>query len=74
VPRKIRQLIAELQRAGFVLAPHRGKGSHRVFKHPMSGMEVVLSGQTGDDAERYQERDVREALAAIREIDQDREV
>lgn len=65
MPRKIRQLIADLKKAGFVLAPHRGKGSHRVFKHLMSGAEVVLSGQTGDDAERYQERDVREAIAEV---------
>lgn len=32
VPRKIRQLVAELERAGF-LRVHGGKGSHRKFVH-----------------------------------------
>lgn len=73
MPRKIRQLIADLQKAGFVIVPHRGKGSHRVFKHRISGTEVVLSGQTGDDAERYQERDVREAIAEVILSKQDQE-
>ena len=32
MPRKIRELISELRKAGFVL--DRQKGSHRQFKHP----------------------------------------
>lgn len=62
VPRKIRELRAELERAGFV--DRGGKGSHRKFRHP-SGAQVVLSGQSGDDAHRYQERLVKEALHQI---------
>lgn len=57
VPRKIRQLIADLERAGFSRISG-GKGSHRKFKH--AGFEgfVLISGQEGDDAQRYQERQV----------------
>jgi len=34
-----------------------GKGSHRNFLHP-KGMRVTLSGNLGDDARRYQEKEV----------------
>jgi predicted RNA binding protein YcfA (HicA-like mRNA interferase family) len=33
VPRKIRQLVSDLELAGFYLVPG-GKGSHRKFRHP----------------------------------------
>jgi hypothetical protein len=53
-------------RAGFLLEPGRGKGGHRGFFHPdVPGARVILSGQRGDDAKRYQEQDVRDAIAAI---------
>lgn len=64
VPRKIRQLVADLEQAGFVLVPG-GKGSHRKFRHPKLPGAVILSGQSGDDAKHYQEKQV---LNAIREI------
>lgn len=64
MPRKVRQLIADLERAGFV--NRGGKGSHRNFTHP-KGVRVTLSGAPGDDALHYQERDVRRALAAVKE-------
>ena len=44
-----------LERVGFV--DRGGKGSHRNFLHP-SGIRVTLSGRPGDDAKRYQEREV----------------
>jgi predicted RNA binding protein YcfA (HicA-like mRNA interferase family) len=62
--RKVRQLIADLARAGF--ADRGGKGSHRNFTHS-KGVRVTLSGSPGDDAKHYQERDVRRALDAVRE-------
>jgi predicted RNA binding protein YcfA (HicA-like mRNA interferase family) len=61
VPRKIRQLVADLERAGFVVVPG-GKGSHRKFRHPKSPGSVILSGHDGDDAKRYQEKQVRNAV------------
>lgn len=68
MPRKIRQLKADLRRAGFVAEPKRGKGSHTVWVHEHEpGITVVLAGQDGDDAKLYQERDVRNAIARSEE-------
>jgi predicted RNA binding protein YcfA (HicA-like mRNA interferase family) len=61
MPRKIRQLVSDLEKAGFVLVPG-GKGSHRKFRHPGLPGAVILSGQHGDDAHHYQERQVRNAI------------
>ena len=60
VPRKIRQLISELEKAGFV--NRGGKGSHRNFMHGESGVSLTLSGQPGADAKFYQEKDLKEAI------------
>jgi predicted RNA binding protein YcfA (HicA-like mRNA interferase family) len=59
VPRKIRQLIAELEKAGFV--NRGGKGSHRNYIHPR-GPRVTLSGKPGADAKHYQEKQVRQRI------------
>lgn len=64
MPRKVRQLIADLQRAGFV--DGGGKGSHRNFIHPQ-GMRVTLSGRPGNDALPYQERQVRQMIEQSRQ-------
>jgi predicted RNA binding protein YcfA (HicA-like mRNA interferase family) len=61
VPRKIRQLVAELEQAGFVLVLG-GKGSHRKFRHAKFPGSLILSGQSGEDAKHYQERQVRNAI------------
>ena len=47
--------MRDLEKAGFI--NRGGKGSHRNFKHP-SGSKITISGKLGDDAKRYQERDV----------------
>jgi predicted RNA binding protein YcfA (HicA-like mRNA interferase family) len=62
VPRKIRQLIADLEKHGFV--DRGGKGSHRNFLHP-SGVKITLSGVLGDDAKHYQERDLKRAFQKV---------
>ena len=64
MPRKVRQLMADLTRAGFT--GRGGKGSQRNFTHP-KGLRVTVSGHPGDDAKHYQERDVRRALDAVKE-------
>ena len=64
MPRKIRQLIADLESAGFVRTPG-GKGSHRKFRHPKFAGAVILSGQDGDDARFYQESQVRNAIREV---------
>jgi predicted RNA binding protein YcfA (HicA-like mRNA interferase family) len=55
VPRKIRQLIKELEQAGFI--NRGGKGSHRNLIHP-KGVAITISGKPGDDAKHYQEQEV----------------
>ncbi len=61
MPRKIRQLVSDLERAGFVLVPG-GKGSHRKFRHARFPGSVILSGKDGDDVHSYQEKHVRNAV------------
>lgn len=60
MPRKIRELIADLQAAGF--ENRGGKGSHRNFVHRRVVRLVTLSGRDSDDAKQYQERAVRKAI------------
>ena len=63
MPKKIRELVRSLKKAGFV--DRGGKGSHRNFTHP-SGAKITLSGKASDDAKRYQERDVEKALREVK--------
>jgi predicted RNA binding protein YcfA (HicA-like mRNA interferase family) len=63
MPRKIRELIRDMERAGFV--NRGGKGSHRNFEHP-KGVRTTLSGNEGDDAQRYQEREVQKVIEESR--------
>jgi predicted RNA binding protein YcfA (HicA-like mRNA interferase family) len=60
MPRKIRELIRDLEAAGF--SNRGGKGDHRNFVHPSVPKPVTLSGQAGDDAKHYQERAVKAAI------------
>jgi predicted RNA binding protein YcfA (HicA-like mRNA interferase family) len=64
MPRKIRQLVAELEQAGWRLVDG-GKGSHRKFAHPSSRNRVILSGQPGADALHYQEKLVKQAVREV---------
>jgi predicted RNA binding protein YcfA (HicA-like mRNA interferase family) len=59
MPRKVRELCRELEQAGFI--NRGGKGSHRNYEHP-TGLRVTVSGQPGDDAKPYQEREARRAI------------
>ena len=56
MPKKMSELMKELERAGFV--NRGGKGSHRNYEH-QTGVRVTLSGRSGDDAKRYQEHEVK---------------
>ncbi len=60
VPLKVRELVAELERAGFV--NRGGKGSHRKYVHPKVGKPITIAGALGDDAKRYQVRAVQLAI------------
>jgi predicted RNA binding protein YcfA (HicA-like mRNA interferase family) len=60
MPPKVRDLVAELERAGFV--NRGGKGSHRNYVHPKIGKPITIGGALGDDAKRYQVRAVQSAI------------
>ena len=60
MPRKIRDLIADLEAAGFI--NRGGKVSHRNFSHFRVPHPVTVSGKLGDDAKQYQEKAVRQAI------------
>jgi predicted RNA binding protein YcfA (HicA-like mRNA interferase family) len=64
VPRKIRQLVSDLEKAGFTRVSG-GKGSHRKFVHPKFRGFVLISGHDGDDAQHYQEKQLRNALRQV---------
>lgn len=69
VPRKLRELRADLRRAGF--AVDHQTGSHQVWKHALlHGMRANLAGSNGADARAYQEREVREALRKLAEAEE----
>ena len=61
MPKKIRPLIKDLEKAGFV--NRGGKGNHRNFLHS-KGIAITISGNPGDDAKHYQEK---ETLKKIKE-------
>ena len=64
MPPKIRELIADLECAGF--ENRGGKGSHRNFVHPDVSNPVTISGKLGDDAKQYQIRAVRKVLEELK--------
>lgn len=55
MPKKIRELIKMLEKAGFTL--DRCRGDHRQYKK--GGLLYTVSGKLGQDAQRYQEKDVK---------------
>jgi len=59
MPRRIRQLISDLEKAGFV--NRGGRGDHRNYEHP-HGQRVTVSGKLGTDAKPYQEREIKQAI------------
>lgn len=63
MPPKVRELIAQLEHAGFV--DRGGKGSYRNYVHPRLSKPITISGKLGDDAKQYQIRAVRSAIAEV---------
>lgn len=60
MPRKIKHLIKELEKAGFV--NRGGQGSRRNFVHPNVIKPITISGKMGADALSYQEQNVKKAI------------
>jgi hypothetical protein len=64
MPKKIRELKAMLAKAGFSRRP--GKRGHSVWEHPTRpALRVVVSGNDGHDARRYQEKQVKDAFREV---------
>jgi len=61
--RKLRQLIKDLEDAGFV--NQGGKGSHPNYLHE-KGVALTISGKLGDDAQPYQEKLVRQKIEEVK--------
>ncbi|MEO5714738.1 MAG: type II toxin-antitoxin system HicA family toxin [Luteolibacter sp.] len=64
MPRKIRDLLKDLRKAGFVLVSG-GKGSHRKFSAKDGQVVMIVPGRDGDDAKGYLERQVQEKINEI---------
>ena len=59
MPRKVRELINDLERAGFI--NRGGKGNHKNYEH-LKGIRVTISGKMGDDVKPYQEKEVKQRI------------
>ena len=68
MPQKVRQLKSILLTAGFTY--RSGKGSHTVWSHQSLDYSIILSGQNNADAQRYQEKDVRNALKDLARLEE----
>ncbi|MGB5592577.1 MAG: type II toxin-antitoxin system HicA family toxin [Crocosphaera sp.] len=68
MPKKIRELKSILLKAGF--SYRSGKGSHTVWSHPILPYSLTLSGKDGADADRYQEKDVKNALKDLDNLEE----
>jgi predicted RNA binding protein YcfA (HicA-like mRNA interferase family) len=65
MPRKVRELIRDLKKAGFL--DRGGRGNHRNFLHPRLNKPITISGNDGDDVKSYQEKAVRVAIEEARQ-------
>ena len=62
MPRKIREYKAQLTAIGFVEQLRRGKGSHRIWKHPQLSGFIVIAHGDGEDVPLYLEKQLRKAI------------
>lgn len=65
MPKKVRELIQDLKKAGFY-GISGGKGSHRKFTYINYAGAVTVSGKSGSDAKTYQEKQIRQAIETVR--------
>jgi len=69
MPKKVRELKQALRQEGFTELT--GKGSHTNWIHPLYSGKLTISGKDGDDAKRYLEKSVQEALKEVRRNQRD---
>ncbi len=60
MPRKVKQLIKELEQAG--LMNRGGKDSHRNLVHINVIKPITISGKLSENAKQYQEKAVNSAI------------
>ncbi|MBZ8183312.1 type II toxin-antitoxin system HicA family toxin [Oscillatoria salina] len=68
MPRKIRELKAQIARYGFIYLPKRGKGSHERWRHPILRKTLTISGKDGDDVPLYLEKQLAELITELEEL------
>jgi len=73
MPRKLRELKAQIARAGFVYLPKRGKGSHERWRHPLLKKTLTISGKDGSDVPPYLEKQVAQLLLELANIENKQE-
>ena len=66
VAKKIRALIQYRVEAGFYEIKGTGKGSHRKYTHALYPGAVTISGKSGEDSRRYQEKQVMQAIEEVK--------
>jgi predicted RNA binding protein YcfA (HicA-like mRNA interferase family) len=71
MPRKIRELKAQIAREGFIYLPKRGKGSHERWQHPLLGKTLTIPGKDGDDVPLYLEKQLARLLTELAELRED---
>ena len=68
MPRKIRELKAQIAREGFVYLPKRGKGSHERWRHPLLNKTMTIPGKDGSDVPPYLEKQLAQLLAQLEDL------
>ena len=71
MPRKVRELKAQIAREGFVYLPKRGKGSHERWQHPSLKKTLTIPGKDGGDVPPYLEKQVGQLLKELAELKED---
>jgi predicted RNA binding protein YcfA (HicA-like mRNA interferase family) len=74
MPRKIRELKAQIASEGFVYLPKRGKGSHERWRHPSLGRTLTIPGKDGDDVPLYLEKQLKKLLTTLKELREDEDL
>jgi predicted RNA binding protein YcfA (HicA-like mRNA interferase family) len=70
MPKKIREIKQLASQFGFVLQKKRGKGSHSYWLHPLiPSIPLTIPGKDGDDAPRYIEQKLAQALQALKNLE-----
>lgn len=71
MPRKIRELKAQLVREGFIYLPKRGKASHQRWRHPLIKKTLTIPGKDGSDVPPYLEKQLANLLIELAELRED---